>query len=117
MVRSAALALALVGASASAHEHPRFVWQSNTLGSTLMQLCGENWEFGRYDPCGSFITGVIDGLSLGGEICPTNETAGAHQMSVIAYRSVKDAPLRWGEPATFIIADALRGAYPCSSSN
>ena len=117
MVRAAALAL--IGASisypAAGHMPPAGtqVWHSSTNGSQVMSLCGQTWEYGKYDPCGSYLMGVIDALSVSRVFCPPDGGGLQRQLSTLAYGAIKADPARWHQPATFLIAEKLGDAFPC----
>lgn len=88
------------------------IWSSETDGAKLMQLCGGDWEFGSYDPCGSYLVGLIDGLAAGRVFCP-GARVGAMQLSTIAYRHLAASPEEWDKPASVIVGRKLGEIYPC----
>lgn len=113
MVRTAALALALLAHGAHAREPARTFWSSETTGTTLMQVCGsELWRAGSYDGCGSFILGTIDGLALGALICPPQGVKNI-QIAQIAFNHLREHPETWDQPAAYLIYRRLSALYPC----
>jgi hypothetical protein len=114
MVRTAALATLLIASSAHAQNENTY-WQSGTSGSVLMGLC-ETWQPGRYDPCGAYLVGLIDGVALGRLFCPPDgATSRQFQQIIIDY--IKARPQQWHYPAGMMAATALAEAFPCPSQN
>jgi hypothetical protein len=109
-----ALATALLSAPLSASDDP-MIFTTSTTGNVLMKLCGQNWEPGKYDPCGSYLTGVIDGLGIAGdELCPPNVEGIVNQMTYVVYLAVREQPERWHYPASWLAKDALQKHFACS---
>lgn len=104
-------AVALLGAAPPA---PRQVWfNSGTTGNLLMEVCkSQLWEPRGYDACGSYLLGVIDGLSSARIICPLGGQTSS-QLMQIAFQAVKNDPDHWHWPAIVIIRNGLRSRYPC----
>lgn len=116
MVRSAIVAFVYLASSVqvAAQDEDPWIFASGTNGSRLMALCGNDWSFGKYDPCGSYITGVIDGLGASGKLCPPSADVATHQMSAVAFNAVKTQPERWHWPASVLISEALIKNFGCS---
>lgn len=113
MVRTAALtfaALANLGTAGLAQDSFYF---TGTTGAKLMEVCGSQiWTPGQYDPCGSYLLGLIDGLANTGAICPPNGV-GNVQLEQIAFNYVKDNPELWHMPAVVLVRTRLAQLYPC----
>ena len=85
---------------------------SGTTGTIFMEICkSQLWQPGNYDPCGSYLLGLIDAYANAGVLCPP-EGVGNRQMEQIAFNYVRDHPEFWQYPMSVIIRDAL-AAYAC----
>lgn len=112
MIRKALIVLSLIGTPVSAHPLT-YGYNSGTTGDKLMQVCGSQiWTPGKYDPCGSYLLGLIDGLAIAGAFCPRSGVQN-HQLEQIAFNAVRDQPQRWDMPAISLIWGALAKEFPC----
>lgn len=112
MVRIAILAFGLV--ASAAHASPAtgdVIFLSGTSGSKLMEIC-QGWQPGRYDPCGSYLYGLSDGLSYAQAYCAP-QGATSRQLAQIIFDYVKSNPNEWHLQSTFLAATALSKAFPC----
>lgn len=120
MVRTAVVVALVLFGMQPAYAHPSedpYIFASRTTGSKLMTICGNNWEAGKYDPCGAYLIGLIDGIGIAGDhLCPPNADAIIDQMSTIAYRAVKSQPEKWHFPANWIIKEELVKHFGCKQS-
>ena len=114
MVRSTVLAFAaisLLGATTKPGL-PRPMYYSGTTGSLFMEICkSQVWQPGNYDPCGSYLLGLIDAYANADILCPPNGV-GNRQMEQIAFNYVRDHPERWQYPMSVTIRVALAD-YAC----
>ena len=88
-------------------------WNSNTNGNRFTEICPRNWEPGKYDPCGSYVAGVIDGLVLGRITCPPDGVT-MRQLATISHQAIWNDPTRWNVPAAVVIGERLEQLYPCA---
>jgi len=61
-----------------------------------------------------YVTAVYDVYDLKGIICPDNENVTVGQVNAIVAKYLNNNPERWSEPALYLVADALKLAFPCS---
>lgn len=120
MVRTAIVVSMMIALPQPIHAHPSadpIIFVSGTSGSTLMNMCGNDWVAGKYDPCGAFITGVIDGVGIAGDrLCPPKADGVVNQMATVAYRAVKAHPERWHYPASWLIVQELEKHFGCKQT-
>jgi len=89
-------------------------------GNDLVSKMTEFEKANRSDPdtlymyageyCG-YIIGILDILSVSGTICMEGVTRG--QAGAVVAKYLKDNPSRWNEPASVLVIDALKTAFPC----
>ena len=93
MFRAAILifgALGLMGAAKP--PTARSMYYSGTTGTVFMEICkSQLWQPGNYDPCGSYLVGLIDGYANAGVLCPP-PGVGNRQMEQITFNYVRDHP-------------------------
>lgn len=107
--------LALSTSPVAANEADPLIFASATTGNVLMKICGESWSAGKYDPCGSYLTGIIDGMGIAGNLlCPPSTPDIVNQMATVAYRAVRDQPERWHYPASWLAQEALTEHFGCN---
>ena len=112
----AAACLALAPSTAAASEQDNWIFTSKTTGSILMEICGSDWSAGNYDPCGAYITGLVDGIGIAGnQICPPSDPNIVNQMATMVYRTVRDKPERWHFPVSWTAKAVLQENFPCKS--
>lgn len=116
-MKSINLAIGLLALNLSAvasSETDPVIFASATTGNVLMKVCGDNWTAGKYDPCGAYLTGIIDGIGIAGnQLCPPSTPGIINQMSTVAYRAVRDQPERWHFPASWLAKEALVKHFGC----
>ena len=89
---------------------------SGTTGTVFMQICkSQLWQPGDYDPCGSYLLGLIDAYANAGVLCP-RAGVGNRQMEQIAFNYVRDHPEHWQYPMSLTIRAALVD-YACKGKN
>lgn len=109
-----AAAIALAPPSAASAQ-PQVFYNSGTTGTILSEICTKKFEPVRYDPCGSYLMGVIDGLGFSIVYCPPPEVKN-RQLMQIAYKAVMDSPEEWHQPAVYLIERAFVRAFPCTNT-
>jgi len=97
--------------NASAQEPVRY--GTGITGNDVMKVCKDpNWRPGSYDPCGSLLIGIVDGLEWGNAICRPYGVVNL-QISQIAYDAIQKHPEVWDRAAGYIIKQRLATLYPC----
>ena len=86
------------------------VYLSKTDGALLAQMCPRDWMPGKYDPCGAYLTGVIDGLAYGGFICIA-EAVGFSQLAAMGHKHLWDHPEMWDHHVAGITLAALEPRF------
>lgn len=59
----------------------------------------------------AYVIGVYDALSLTNSICTSSPIK--RQVGAIVEKYINNKPERWGEPAYYLVEDALKKVFPC----
>lgn len=95
------------------NNYPHYYGSAMT-GSKLVTVCKPDVGDGTaWDPCSSYIIGVVDGLSAGKIICLTRN-ATSIQLVAMVRKYLSDHPDRWGGHASALIRESLRPTFPCA---
>ena len=63
--------------------------------------------------CTGYILGVFDALSRTRTICPKADRASTAEVVAAARKYLRKNKKAWGGAPSFVVRDALRGAFPC----
>ena len=85
---------------------------STTTGAMIADEC-EKSSGTLLDPCNSYILGVADTLQIDRKSCRPQSEAATLQTLTITRRYIHDHPELWGRHPSYLVRDALIGAFPC----